>query len=110
LVALGIPTIIKALPPQLVNFPNKQYWLSPERVANTQEFLSAWFAWFGCAVYCMVLLAFDYAIQSNLHPNNRPNPAILSGGLGAFIAFTVLWVLHLPLHFAHIPDNDLTGK
>lgn len=102
----GVPAIIKILPAQLANLPNKQYWLSPERVADTQEFFSAWFAWFGCAVYFMAVFAFNYAVQFNLHPDNPPSPGRMIWMLSAFIAFTVFWVLRLPLHFARVPVSE----
>jgi len=43
-VGFGILRIIAAVPAQLINLPNKQYWLAPEHVAETQECLSKYFA------------------------------------------------------------------
>ena len=73
LVGFGIPRIISLMPPELINLPKKQYWLAPEHLAETHAFLNSYFAWFGCAVFLIMILTFDYAIQSNLHPDNRPD-------------------------------------
>src|SRR2546427_2460509 len=72
-IGFGIPRMVAALPPQLINLPNKGYWLTPEQIAETMEFLNRFFAWFGCAVFTVILFTFDYAVQSNLNPNNRPD-------------------------------------
>ena len=96
----GVPAIIKALPPSLVNLPNKAYWLSEERAAGTQEFLGAWFGWFGCAVYLMILFAWNYAMQANLHPGERPSAETMSWMVRGFAVFTVVWVARIPWHFA----------
>jgi len=70
-IGFGIPRIISAMPPQLINLPNKQYWLAPDHLGETQAFLNNYLAWFGCAVFLVIILTFDYAIQSNLRPENR---------------------------------------
>lgn len=96
----GVPAIVKALPMATVNLPNKQYWLRGERAAPTQEFLAGWFGWFGCAVFSLTLWVFNFVMQWNLHPGDRRNADHLMWGVAAFAAFTVVWVLRLPLHFA----------
>src|SRR5260370_22457196 len=71
-IGFGIPRIISAMPLQLINLPNKQYWLAPDHLAATRAFLNNYFAWFGCAVFLIIIGTFDYAIQANLHPDTPP--------------------------------------
>lgn len=104
-VAFGIPAIIRALPPEIVNLPNKKYWLSPEHTAETQQFLAAWFAWFGCALYVMILFAFHYSIQWTLYPDDPPTAASMLWMLGILGVFMVFWVLRLVRHFARTGDK-----
>ena len=46
-VGFGIPRIIGAMPVSLINLPNKEFWLSPERRAETLSYLQMHMAWFG---------------------------------------------------------------
>jgi uncharacterized membrane protein len=100
-IGFGIPSIISALPPQLINLPNKQYWLAPEHLAETQEFLSKYFAWFGCALLLMIILTFDYAVQSNLHPHSPPDSARMWHILAGFLLFTLAWIVRILGKFLH---------
>ena len=99
-----VPAVIKAIPLELINLPNKRYWLSPERSAETIDFLTSRFAWFGSAVYGLMLFVFYYAVQSNLHPHNRPDPNSMWIALGAFAGLAAIWSLRLALHFTRTPD------
>jgi uncharacterized membrane protein len=103
ILVFALPELIAIVPRQFVNLPNKEYWLSPERLAASHQFLSAWFAWYGCAVYGVIFVAFDYAVKSNLGLAARPDPALLWYGLAAFGAFTLIWIIRLTLRFARVP-------
>ena len=106
-IGFGIPRIISAMPPQLINLPNKQYWLAPDRLAETQAFLNNYFAWFGCAVFLVIILTFDYAIQSNLHPENRPDISGMWYILAGFLAFVAVWIIRLLTRFLRTPQEKL---
>ncbi|HEX4545156.1 MAG TPA: DUF1648 domain-containing protein [Candidatus Acidoferrum sp.] len=108
-VGFGIPRMIRALPAELINLPNKQHWLAPEHLAETQEFLSTYFAWFGCAVFLIIILTFDYAIQHNLHPQNPPDPARRWYILAGFVLFTLIWTIRMLAKFLRAPA-DLVRK
>lgn len=101
----GIPMIIAFIPRQLINLPNKEYWLSREQRAASMEFLNAWFAWFGCAVYAVIILAFDYAVQTNLRAPYGPNPARLWYTLIVFAAFALIWTFRLFGRFGRLPRS-----
>jgi len=107
-IGFGIPRIIAAIPVQLINLPNKQYWLAPEHVAETQEFLSSYFAWFGCAVFVIMIFTFDFAIACNLHPESRPDISRLWYILAGFLAFVIVWSIRIMVKFARPPGNLAT--
>lgn len=106
-VGFGIPRIIAAVPARLINVPNRRYWLAPEHLAETTEFLNSYFAWFGCAIFLIMILTFDYAIQSNLHPENRPDPARMWYILAGFLAFVVVWIIRIFVKFLRTPQEKL---
>jgi uncharacterized membrane protein len=105
IIGFGIPQIIASVPTQLINLPNKRYWLAPEHLAETMAFLKAYFAWFSCAVFLIMILTFDYAIQSNLHPEHRPDVSRLWYILAGFLAFVVVWIIRMFTRFGRLPRN-----
>jgi len=109
-VGFGVPRIIAAVPAQLINLPNKQYWLAPEHRAETMAFLNAYFAWFACAIFLIIILTFDYAIQSNLHPENPPNPARMWYVLAGFLLFSLVWVVRMLAKFLRPPSDGFARK
>jgi uncharacterized membrane protein len=99
-----LPRIITRIPAQFINLPNKQYWLSPEHATETQEFLLTFFAWFGCALFVMLISAFDFALQSNLHPESRPDISRLWITLAGFLAFVAVRTIRMISKFLRPPQ------
>lgn len=104
IIGFGIPLIIGRLPIQLINLPNKRYWLAPERRVQTTNFLEAYFGWFACAIYVVVLVAFNYAAQSNLDPANPPSIAWFLAALIVVFIFAIFWFRLMFTHF-HRPQS-----
>jgi len=109
LVGFGIPCLISLMPTQLINLPNKQYWLAPEHFSETQAFLNSYFAWFGCAVLLVMILTFDYAIQSNLHPDGRPDISRMLY-IAGLVLFMLVWTIRMLLRFGRVPRNNPAPK
>jgi len=105
-VGFGIPRIITALPPELINLPNKRYWLAPERRAETMDFLSGYFAWFGCALFAVILFTFGFALQANLHPDRRPDATPMWFVLAGFLAFAILGTARIFKRFGPPPRDS----
>jgi uncharacterized membrane protein len=104
-IGFGLAAIIGAVPMQLINLPNKQYWLAPERRTDTLEYLKAYFGWFSCSLYVVMIVAFDYAVQSNLHGDSPPSVSRLWFTLAAFMGFMLVWLIRLFRHFGQ-PRRD----
>jgi uncharacterized membrane protein len=106
----AVPRIIAVVPAQLINLPNKRYWLSPEHLAETTEFFTGYFAWFACGLYLVMILTFDYAVQQNLHPESPPDPARMWYALAGFLLFTTVWTIRMLAKFLRPPADNFAGK
>jgi uncharacterized membrane protein len=108
-VAFGVPRIISKMPLDLINLPNKGYWLAPERQAETLAFLDRSFAWFGCALLLVVTTAVNYAIGLNL-PKAQLDIPVFDYVVGGFLVFTIIWSIRLFSHFGTIPRDSSAPK
>jgi uncharacterized membrane protein len=103
-VGFAVPQLIKVVPVELLNLPNKRYWLSPERAEGSVEFLTGSFGWLGCGMYVLMLFVFNYAVQANLHPHGPPDPNTMWAAVIGFGVFALIWVIYTTFHFARTPD------
>lgn len=104
-IGFAIPKLISVLPAQMINLPNKNYWLAPDRVAETMKFLESTCAWFACALFLFNILVFDYAIQINLNPGNPPDPNRFWYVLVGFLVFVAVWTVRMLAKFLRPPDS-----
>lgn len=109
LIGFGLASMIGALPIEWINLPNKRYWLAPEHREDTLDWLKAYFGWFACGIYAVMIVAFDYAVQSNLHPDHPPDPARLWYVLVGFLLFTLLWIGKMFAKFLRAPAKSIEG-
>ena len=67
LVSLPIQALFLVVPPNIVNMPNREYWLAPERRAKTMERIGD----FGSTMFAIILstiqAAFEISAYANLH-------------------------------------------
>jgi hypothetical protein len=99
-VSFGIPRIIEVLPVSLINLPRKEFWLSPDRRAETLLYLRVWNAWFGCALLAFLLFVMELVFRANLHNPPQLSNAAFIPALGAFAVFDTILIVRLVLHFS----------
>lgn len=61
-----LPAILARLPERMINLPNKDYWLVPERRAQILERLTKMGDWLGCATIGLLTGVFELVIRANL--------------------------------------------
>lgn len=86
--------VVGMLPTSLLNLPNKDYWLAPERREASMARLQSWLVEFGAV--SMVLMAYILHITCQA---NVAEEAVLPDGfmraMVVFLAYTVLWTVGL---------------
>jgi len=100
-VGLYAPRSIAKKSPERINLPNKEYWLAPERREQTFAFFARSFAWYGCALLLILVLAMGLAIQANFSSPPRLATGPVLAVIGGFVVFNLLWVIQLLRHFSN---------
>jgi hypothetical protein len=95
LLLVGIPALLRYCPPELVNLPNRDYWLAPARKEQSIQRLAAWFAWFAALTGGLVVLALELSIRANLERAPLESGVLLAAlGLYAVGLVVLLVVLY----------------
>ncbi len=91
--------IMARIPAKWVNLPNKDYWFSTEREADTRRHLSGWGYGFGAVVNLFLIFAFHLVYRANLSsPVAFDNTAMIMG-LMVFVVLTLGGVIALLLRY-----------
>lgn len=101
LVGYLVPRSIAKKPPERINLPNKEYWLAPERRAETLAFFERYFAWYSCVLLLILVLAMGLAIQANFTSPPRMATGPIVSVIAGFVVFNVAWVVQLMRHFSN---------
>jgi uncharacterized membrane protein len=108
--AFIIPRRLPYISPDKINLPNKSYWLAPERREETWRFFRVQMAWWGCALLFVLLYAMFLAINANLPSVDHFNSEGMLYALGAFLLFSVIWMIQLVRHFSQLPDSNSSSS
>jgi uncharacterized membrane protein len=83
-----------------LRLPNKEYWLAPERRAETFAYFESFFAWYGCAVLLVEVLAMGLAMHANFDTSPRLATGPIFTILSGFILFNVAAVIAIFRRFS----------
>jgi uncharacterized membrane protein len=91
LIFFVLPALVVRLPPGMINLPNKDYWLAPERRLQTARTIQVHLVGFGNATMLFLLLVFRAALRASLMPVPRLSRSIWVALLllGIFVVWTV---------------------
>lgn len=83
-----------------LRLPNKQYWLAPERRAETFAYFESFFAWYGCAFLFLEVFAMGLAMRANFDtPPRLPTAPVVSALVG-FTLFNVVAIMAMLRRFS----------
>lgn len=100
-----VPGSMAKLPNNKINLANKEYWLAPERRAETMQYLGIQMGWFGCALLALLLCGLYNAVTASQRPDHTFDSTSFYVALGAFSAFIIIFLVRLISHFARVPET-----
>jgi hypothetical protein len=107
LITAGSTALVSKLPPDLINLPNKDRWLSVDQRDLTFAFMQKWGILMGAAT-----AAFMWHLHQKLVAANQLQPPVLENfwmSLGVFLAFTVVMIAVLMMRF-RVPRKPISGS
>jgi uncharacterized membrane protein len=111
---VGLPAAIVALLSLVysrtkdVKLPNRDYWLAPERIAQTRSVLVSFGAWLGSLMVAMVCYAHWLILVAHRSVTPHFSRSLILGGLLAFALLTG-GLLALLLMAFRLPRSDRRG-
>jgi uncharacterized membrane protein len=105
---LALPAALTALhwlPTSFINVPNREYWLAPERLAETQSYLVRHALWLSSLEVGLVIALHLLTVDAN-----RQNPPRLASGIWLivllFLVGVGVWIGTLVWHLTRGPALD----
>lgn len=87
-------------PDSQLHLPNKEYWLAPERRAETRAYFDTFFAWYGCVFLFVVVYAMGLAMRANFDsPVRLPTGPIVSVIVG-FVLYNIAAIVAMLRRFS----------
>lgn len=102
---LFLPRLCTALPPDLVNIPNRRYWLAEANRPRFVVIMERLMHEFGAAMMAFLGLVGLLALQANLADPVRLDERVMLSALAAFLGYTVWWCVRLFRAF-RVPPED----
>ena len=87
------------LPSTRINIPHREYWLAPERRAETVERLQRHMKFFGVLLAAFLCYVHWQVVKANAHSPPALDNGRFSTGLAAFMVALVAWIVVLRRNF-----------
>lgn len=104
IVTFVAPVMVAKLPPSRVNFPNKDYWLAPERKEEAIGRFAARMEWFGVVLLAFIAFVYELVFEANAARRGLANGPFLIA-LVAFLLFALVWIVSMYRAFALPPER-----
>lgn len=102
---VGIAFALKYLPKEMLNIPNKEYWLSDERCEETLEVNRIALFWIAIATNAFFVLIFELSALVGIEQRNSLGPGFVIG-MVLYLGF-VFGVCGYLMYRFRIPETDM---
>ena len=109
LLFLFVPRLCVALPPDLVNVPNRHYWLAEANRPHFLAIIERLMFEFGTVMMAFLGVVGLLTLEANLADPVRLDERSFLGSLAAFLGYTVWWCLRLFRSF-RVPEPVPGGR
>ena len=89
-----LPPLLRLMPTGLINLPNREYWLSPERREGSLARLVAWLAWFAVPLAAFLALVVELTIRANVTSGGL-DMRVFGVGVGLYVAAMAALVISM---------------
>ena len=86
--------------------PNREYWLAPERLPKTIEYVQRQFLWYGIVTLLFLMAVFQLVVDANSVQPAKLNARHLGWLLASYIAFMIVWAWSLWRKFSRPPPAE----
>jgi hypothetical protein len=76
-----------------MKLPNRNYWLAPERIAQTRALLVSHAVWFGCLMVAIVCYMHWLVLGAHRSVPPHLSNQLVMGGLLVFLGVAVGWII-----------------
>lgn len=80
---LAFPALPRIIPLRYLNVPHRDYWLAPERRAQSLASIAAFCSWFGIATATLLVVLLQLTLRANIEGTGL-RPAVANGALGLY--------------------------
>lgn len=102
-ISLFLPSLMGKRPRIRWNLPNRDYWLAPERIEKTVEYVKRMMLWMGVMTLLLLMAVFQLVVDANSHIPPRLDSTRLYVIVAAFILFMLLWAWAFWRKFSRLP-------
>ncbi len=85
-------------PKAIINLPNRDYWLTPERRPETVNFIRTQMMRFGAALLAFICYVHWLVVQANESSPPRLAGSAFVSAVALFVGFVVVWIA---IHYTH---------
>ncbi|HTK98640.1 MAG TPA: hypothetical protein VL379_11480 [Pseudomonadales bacterium] len=110
--AVAIPVLIvipqrlvETIPPRLINVPNREYWLAPERIDSTLGYLRGHAVWFAAMLTALLCFVHWEVVQANMRSPARLAAQPFVIGLVTYVVAVLLWIAAMIRRFRRRPEG-----